>query len=111
MSSGMKIGTLTTLATHLNGAADSGKFDRITVGVVLRELGGGDILGLLEREMGDEVDLGRLSQDDRGRLVEHWRRMAAGFEPRQFHVDRSGLSLLVAYILHLIYCMDYVPPK
>ena len=28
--------------------------------------------------------------------------MAQAYEPKQFHVSRSGLALLAAYILHLI---------
>jgi hypothetical protein len=37
--------------------------------------------------------------------------MAQGFEPQQFHVQRSGLSLLVAYLLHLIDIMHVTPPQ
>jgi hypothetical protein len=36
---------------------------------------------------------------------------AEGYETQQFHVNRSGLALLVAYLLHGILIRDYVPPR
>jgi hypothetical protein len=40
-----------------------------------------------------------------------WTQMAEAFEPAQFHVRRSGLALLVAYLLHAIGIMHAIIPK
>ena len=37
--------------------------------------------------------------------------MATAYEPKQFHVQRNGLALLVAYLLHLIDIFHAVIPK
>jgi hypothetical protein len=37
--------------------------------------------------------------------------MAEAYEPWQFHVRRSGLALLVAYVLHLVDVQHAVIPK
>ena len=37
--------------------------------------------------------------------------MADGFEPRQYHVERNGLALLVAYLLNLIDHAHAVIPR
>ena len=107
----MTIGTLASLAMRLNGAAGSRAHDRVTVGTVLRALADGNIFDYLDREVGAGIEMDGVAAPERVWLQEHWRRMAAGYEPGQFHVDRSGLALLVAYTLHLIYCLDYVPPQ
>ena len=107
----IKIGRLSALATNLNGAADSGRYDRISTDVVQREIAGGDIFGFLARELGSEVDLSRLTDVDRLALSRQWRGLSKAYETQQFHVNRSGLALLVAYLLHDIYCLDYVPPR
>ena len=116
----MTIGTLASLAMRLNGAAGSRAHDRVTVGTVLRALADGNIFDYLDRDRnlpgspvgeGAGIEMDGVAAPERVWLQEHWRRMAAGYEPGQFHVDRSGLALLVAYTLHLIYCLDYVPPQ
>ena len=91
------------LAIQLLGAADSGRFDHITTSVVVRELEGDRLFDLLARELPAEVwEISRLTDVDRHKLSQHWRLMAQAYEPKQFHVSRSGLALLVAYLLHLI---------
>ena len=94
----------TVLATHLNGAADSGKYDHIDTGVVLKHVSDGDVFEFLRTELGTDVEyaLGKLTDVHRHMLLQHWRTMATGYETYQFHVRRSGLALLVAYLLHLI---------
>ena len=47
------------LATHLDGAADSGKYDHITTAVVLRCVADGDVFELLARELQTDVDVSR----------------------------------------------------
>ncbi len=91
------------LAIHLNGAADSGNHDGITTDVVLKELEGGHIFDFLRRELPPDVWMvSKLTDGDRHTLTQQWEQMASAYEPAQFHVHRSGLSLLVAYLLHLI---------
>ena len=92
------------LATHLNGAADTGKYQYINTDLIVRHIELGDVFDFLRDELGQDVAyaLGRLTDVHRHVLVKHWQMMARGFEPFQFHVQRSGLSLLVAYLLHLI---------
>jgi hypothetical protein len=64
----------------------------------------GDIFEFLSRELGPDVDyaLQKMTDVQRHVLLKHWRSMATGFETYQFHVRRSGLALLVAYLLYLI---------
>jgi hypothetical protein len=91
------------LAIQLNGAADSGHFDHITVAAVLRECHGGNVFEFLSRELPPSVwTVSKLTDVDRHKLAQHWQMLAQAYEPAQFHVSRSGLALLVAYLLHLI---------
>ncbi len=92
------------LATHLNGAADSGKYQHIDTDVIIGHIEHGDVFDFLRAELGNDVAyaLAKLTDVHRHMLVAHWRSMARGYETSQFHVQRSGLSLLVAYLLHLI---------
>ena len=92
------------LATHLNGAADSGKYGHIDTTLMLKHVHDGDVFDFLRAELGTDVDgaLARLTDVHRHVLLQQWRIMATGYETYQFHVCRSGLALLVAYLLHLI---------
>jgi hypothetical protein len=100
------------LAIQLNGAADSGSFDHITTGVVLRELQDGNVFDLLDRELPATVwEISKLTDVDRHKLSQHWHMLAAAYEPQQFHVSRNGLALLVAYVLHLLDTFHATIPK
>ena len=92
------------LATHLNGAVDTGRFDHITTDVVKREILAGGIFEFLARELGDDVaaDLNTFEEKDRHLISTAWRWAAEGFDTRQFHVEQSGVALIVAYLLHLV---------
>jgi hypothetical protein len=92
------------LASYLNGAADSRKYDHIDTAAMLRHLQDADVFDFLRTELGTDVEyaLERLTDVHRHRLLKHWQLMATGFETYQFHVRRSGLALLVGYLLHLI---------
>src|SRR5262245_35499556 len=93
----------TRLAIQLNGAAESGRFDHITTAVVVRELQGDRIFELLDRELPATTwEVCKLSDVDRHQLAREWKVMAEAYDPEQFHVSRSGLALLVAYVLHMI---------
>jgi hypothetical protein len=92
------------LAAYLNGAADSRKYEHIDPDVIVRHIEHGDVFEFLRTELGPDVAyaLGRLTEVHRHLLVMHWQMMARGFDASQFHVRRSGLALLVGYLLHLI---------
>ena len=99
------------LAIQLNGAADSGHFDHITAAVVLRELQGGNVFEFLSRELPPGVwEVSKLTDVDRHMLSQHWQMLAKAYVPAQFHVSRSGLALLVAYLLHLFDVSHAITP-
>jgi hypothetical protein len=62
----------------------------------------GDVCEFLAHELRTDVDLSKLTDVHRHTLLQHWRTFANSYETQQFHVRRSGLALLVAYLLHLI---------
>ena len=92
------------LATHLNGALDSGRYNHLDTAAVLQHVQEGDIFEFLRNELGTDIEpaLRKLTDVHRHVLLQHWRMMATSFEAYQFHVRQSGLALLVAYLLHLI---------
>ena len=100
----IEIGRWAVLATHLNGAVDSGKYHHLDTMVVLKHVNDGDVLEFLGTELGKDVEyaLAKLTDVHRHMLLHHWRTMAQAYDTSQFHVRRSGLALLVAYLLHLI---------
>ena len=100
------------LAIQFVGAAESGKFDHVTTAVVLREAQARSVFDLLTRELPASVwEISTLTDVDRHKLSHHWQMLAAAYEPRQFHVSRSGLALLAAYVLHLIDIAHATIPK
>jgi hypothetical protein len=92
------------LATHLNGAADSRKYEHLDTTMVVDHIRDGDVFEFLGAQLGPDIDpaLQRFTDVQRHTLLTHWRAMATGYETYQFHVRRSGLALLIAYLLHLI---------
>lgn len=85
------------------GAADSGQFDHLTTSVVVRALDDNRLFDLLVTELPASVwEISKLTDVDRHTLSQHWRLMAQAGETTQFHVNRSGLALLAACLLHLI---------
>jgi hypothetical protein len=91
------------LAIQFLGSADSGKFDHLTTAVVTRALEEDRLFELLVAELPQSVwEISQLTDVDRHTLSQHWRLMAQAYDPAQFHVSRSGLALLAAYLLHLI---------
>ena len=89
------------LATRLNGAAESGKYDHVDTAVILQHVEKGDVFEFLAQELGTDVDyaLDKLTDVDRHSLLRQWRTFAVAYETQQFYVRRSGLALLVAYML------------
>ena len=105
------IGRWSRLAIQLNGAADSGRYDAITTDVVVKEIQAGRIFEFLAETLPADVwTISQLTDVDRHTLSKQWKAMAEGYEPAQFHVRRSGLALLVAYILHAIGIMHAIIP-
>jgi hypothetical protein len=91
------------LAIQLNGAIDTGDYTHLSVAVVVKEIKTGDIFAMLKRELPASVwEISKLTDVDRHTLTKMWKVSADGFEPRQYHVERNGLALLVAYLLNLI---------
>jgi hypothetical protein len=91
------------LAIQLNGAVDTGRYAHLTVPVVVKEIRTGDIFALLEQELPASVwEISKLTDIDRHTLTKIWKMAADAFEPRQYHVERRGLALLVAFLLNLI---------
>ena len=100
------------LAIQLNGAADSGQHDGITTDVIVQEIRAGRVFEFLADRLPAEVwTISKLTDVDRHALSRMWKYMAEFFEPAQFHVRRSGLALLVAYLLHAIDIQHAVIPK
>jgi hypothetical protein len=100
------------LAIQLIGAADSGRFDHITTAVVVRELHGHNVFDFLTGELPASVwDISKLTDVDRHKLSQHWQMLANAYDPKQFHVNRNGLALLAAYVLHLIDIFHATIPK
>jgi hypothetical protein len=84
-------------------AVDSGDYAHLSVPVVIKEIKTGDIFAMLKRELPPSVwEIAKLTDIDRHTLEKMWKVAADGFEPRQYHVERNGLALLVAYPLGLI---------
>jgi hypothetical protein len=100
------------LAIQLNGAAESGSYDHITVAVARREIEQGRVFDFLIQELPVSVwQIAQLTDVDRHKLSQHWLRMTEAYDPQQFHVTRNGLALLVAYLLHLIDLAHVTLPK
>ena len=99
------------LAIQLNGALDTRQYDHVTTDEIVNHLKQEDVFSFLERELPPQVwEISKLTDVDRHKLASHWKVFANGFEPQQFHVHRNGLSLLVAYTLHLIAILHTTPP-
>ena len=91
------------LAIQLNGAAESGSFDHLTTAVIATELEQGRVFEFLGRQLPVTVwEICKLSDVDRHELAQEWKMLANAYEPVQFHVNRNGLALLVAFVLHMI---------
>ena len=78
----MEIAGWAVLATHLNGAVDSGKYDHIDTTVVLKHVKDGDVFAFLGTELGKDVEyaLAKLTDVHRHRLLHHWRALAEAYE-------------------------------
>ena len=100
------------LATQLNGAAQSGAYDHISPAAVAEALAAGRVFEFLEAELPASVwNIAKLTDVDRHEIAREWKTMSEAYEPAQFHVTRSGLALLVAYLLHTIDIRHVTAPR
>ena len=97
----MELTKLTALGFYLNGALGSGQYDDISIAAVKQAIDEGAIFDLLEDQLGKDVDLSLLYNDDRAELLDEWRSILnAVDEGRKFAIREGspGLCLLVAYL-------------
>ena len=98
----VKFSMLTYLGFELNSAKDQGLHD-LTIREVKESLENGALFELLERRSGIGLDLSLLNMKDRKELGERFLDMAhAVNERKKFGVEKSGLNLLLAYVLEQI---------
>lgn len=91
---------LTGIAFGLNHALDSGRYSNVTVDEVKQEIRVGKVFDFLERRLGDDIDLSLLYNDDRAELAREWQHLLNAIdEVPKYGVERSGLNLLLAYVL------------
>ena len=96
----MRVTQLTFLGFYLNGALGSGKYDDISIREVKEKIRDHTIFDYLKNRLGSDIDLTALTPEDRLGLNNEWEDLAdAVDESRKMCVDKSGLCLLVAYIL------------
>jgi hypothetical protein len=99
----MKISTLTFIGFYLNGALGSNKYNHISIDAVKQQLEAGNIFSYLEEELGMDIDLSLLTQEDKKSLSNDWYDLSLCVEEgRKLCVDNNGLCLLMAYILECI---------
>lgn len=98
----VRVNLLTALAFVLNAAMDAGEHDALPIDDVKRVIRDGTVFTFLEEKLGEAIslDLSLLEPPVRGEIIRDWQDLAdAVDEGRKFGVNRSGLSLLVAYVL------------
>lgn len=104
MDKGFKCGIfkLTALAFCFNEADDTGKYSGITVEAVKDAIVRRDIFYYLQKNLGDESEcLSIFSVADMQELNEEWAGYVQTLSPNRFEfcMNRSGLRLLIAYLL------------
>ncbi len=96
----MHITNLTFLAFSINGAVDTGRYDHITIGVVVKHIEAGTVFSYLQDELEEDLDLSMFDTATKDQLLEEWKGLLNAVDARRkFGVRRSGLCLLVAYLI------------
>ncbi|PTS73357.1 hypothetical protein DBR33_03325 [Stenotrophomonas sp. HMWF022] len=96
----MHITNLTFLAFSINGAVDTGRYDHITIEVVVKHIEAGTVFSYLQDELEEDLDLSMFDTATRDQLLEEWKGLLNAVDARRkFGVRRSGLCLLVAYLI------------
>lgn len=96
----MRITNLTFFAFYINGAIDSGKYNHITFDDVAKQIEAGTIFAYLQRELNGDIDISIFDDSKRQELLSEWQDILGAVSARRkFGVERTGLCLLVAYLL------------
>ncbi len=95
----MRIYKLTYIAHELNAALGSGRFHDISYDEVWRHIDDGTIFTFLGDRLNLAVPFSVLGPVDRIELLLEWDEYRGCVEPFRFDGHRSGLCLLVAYLL------------
>lgn len=96
----MRITNLTLLAFSINGAVDTGQHDHITIESVGQHIEAGTVFSYLQDELKENLDLSMFDAASKDQLLEEWQRLLNAVDAgRKFGVRRSGLCLLVAYLI------------
>jgi len=96
----MHITNLTFLAFSINSAIDTGEYDHITVEIVGRHIEAGSVFSYLQNELKEDLDLSIFDAATKAQLLVEWQDLLNAVDARRkFGVRRSGLCLLVAYLV------------
>lgn len=96
----MRITNLTFLGFYINGAIDSGKYSDVSISLIAEQIEAGTIFAFLQTRLADDIDLSILDEAKRKELLSEWQDLLAAVNARRkFGVEKSGLCLLVAYLL------------
>jgi hypothetical protein len=95
----MRVTKLTFIAHELNAALGSGRFHDISYDDIWRHIEDGTIFRFLSERLGLGVPLSVLDPMDRTELLLQWENMRTCVEPFRYDGHRSGICLLVGYLL------------
>lgn len=103
----MKINQLTFLGFYLNGAQGTKKYGHLTINKIKEELENRNIFQFLQKELGSDIDISNLSNEEKTTLNNEWLDMSLVIdEDRKMAVTNGGLCLLVAYIFESIQSLN-----
>ena len=96
----MHITNLTFLALTINGAIDTGKYDHISLEIVGRHIEAGTVFSYIRDELKENLNLSILDAATKTQLLTEWQDLLNAVDAdRKLGVRRSGLCLLVAYLI------------
>jgi hypothetical protein len=91
----------TYAAFALTGALDTGRYDDLSVDEIRPAIDDGSVFAFLERRLGSDYRLGRLSDGERAELADEWMHCSNAIDARRTSlVERNGLCLLIAYVVN-----------
>ncbi len=99
----MRIYKLTVPAQRIVQLLDAGQIDRISVDELVSSLGQGRIFELLCERLEIAVPLSMLTPVDRLELLMEWTDLEAAHAPHDLGLERSGLCLLLYWLLEGIH--------
>jgi hypothetical protein len=110
-----RISTLTSFGFQVNSAISNGHPDALSFDEIYRSLEAGTLLQDLERKLPEEFDLGLIAAqtEQAVALNEALNEVALGLKGRELRklgVEKSGLHLLLAFILEAIQRQYWVLP-